>query len=348
MKIIKYNVNAAEIAKMSDIYMNLVVKDVEDTEGFEAVHSARMVMVKHRTAIDKLRKGTNADAQKFIKKNNADAKELLSLMEPIESHLTSEEKKVTDEQKRLKEEAEQKARKEIEGRIAALAKYNYTAPFMEIAGLSDDEYEMILATVKDNYEFEQKRLADEEAARVAESKRLEAVAKKQKIEADRLSKLKADQEAEAERIRLEQEVAAKAQEEERKKLVAERYAIEAAKQAEIERKEREEFEKEAAEKARIKAEADAKAKVIADALREKERIDREARERVEKEKAEVEEKERQAALRPDREKLNIYAQMILDVPPPNVADERSHAICLNAKKQLTGIATKIMEQAKEL
>ena len=74
--IVKYTTNEAEIAKMSDIYLNLTIDGIEDTEGFEAVHDARMIMVKHRTDIDKFRKKTNKDAQDFISTNNKNAKKL--------------------------------------------------------------------------------------------------------------------------------------------------------------------------------------------------------------------------------------------------------------------------------
>lgn len=70
MELVKYNINEAEIAKMSDIYMNLAIDDIEDQEAFDAIHSGRMVMVKHRTGVDKLRKSANENAQKFIKNNN--------------------------------------------------------------------------------------------------------------------------------------------------------------------------------------------------------------------------------------------------------------------------------------
>jgi hypothetical protein len=89
---------------MSNIYLNLTISDLDNKEEFDQVHSARMIMVAHRTGIDKLRKSSNADAQTFIKNNNSNAKKLLSLMEPIETHLKDEEGKVTKEKERIKAE----------------------------------------------------------------------------------------------------------------------------------------------------------------------------------------------------------------------------------------------------
>ena len=137
MQVVKYNVNEAEISKMASIYLELTIKDINDKEGFDSVHSARMVMVKHRTSIDKLRKSSNEDAQKFIKDNNANAKKLLDLMEPIETHLTTEEEKVTKEKERIKAEEEARNRAKIETRINDLLKYGVVKPFMEVATMGD-------------------------------------------------------------------------------------------------------------------------------------------------------------------------------------------------------------------
>ena len=74
MEIVKYGVNQAAIAKMDSIYLNLSIDGIDDNDGYDEVHSAKKIIVKHRTSIDKLRKATNKDAQEFINNNNKNAK----------------------------------------------------------------------------------------------------------------------------------------------------------------------------------------------------------------------------------------------------------------------------------
>lgn len=350
MEIIKYNVNEAEISKMSDIYMSLTIIDLDDQEGFEAVHTARMVLVKHRTAIDKLRKRSNEDAQKFIKNNNTNAKKLLGLMEPIETHLKTEENKVTKEKERIKAEADQKEQEEINKRIKALAGYGVLLPFMEVATLNDDEFDRLLAGAIEKYEFEQKRIADEETARKAETERLRLVGIEQAKEAERLAEVEARQKKREEEIRLEQEKVAKVIADEK-----------AALKAEAERLDRIKFEEKAKAEARVQAiadaeakakreVADARAKVIADALKEKERIDREAKEKIEKEKAEAEEKTRLLELAPDKDRLLMFANKIHDftIGELNVKSQEARVIFGETIGAILAVEATLRIEIKEL
>ena len=291
-QIVEYSINEAEISKMADIYMNLTVEDLDDNEGLASVHAARMVMVKHRTAVDKLRKSANENAQAFIKNNNANAKKLLDLMEPIELHLKTEEEKVVKELERIKAEQDRIQKEITQKRLDDLLAVNVVMPFFDVATMDDNTYETLLDNSTHKYKAEQLRVQEETRAREEAEAKL------------------ATERAELERVRAEQEVVAKAQAEKERALQADVDRLIAAKRAEQERKDREEFEKEADERARIKAEADAKAKVEADALREKERIEREAREKKEREEAEAAEKIRLAELAPDKEKLILFAGKI--------------------------------------
>jgi len=319
MEIVKYNVNEAEIAKMSDIYMNLTIKGLDDQEGFEAVHAGRMVMVKYRTAVDKLRKHSNKDAQEFIKNNNANAGKLLGLMEPIETHLKNEEGKITAELERIKAEKEAAEKIIIQKRVDALLAFNVVMPFFDVAMMTDEEYEVKLDAGRAELErVKRERVLQDEI---------------RKLEEENLAK----ERAEIERMRKEQEATTKAQEEKELALQAKRDAIEAEWKAEQERKEREAFEKQAAENAQIKAEKDAK-----------EKAEREAREKKEREEAEIAEKARQEGLRPDKEKLIAWAKTIKNFSVPAVNDERAQEIVANGLGNLMKIAADITIQAKEL
>lgn len=310
-----YDVNLAGIAKLKEQYMPLEITDLNNKEQFDAVHDARMVMVKVRTTIDKQRRSNNGTANKYIKDNNATAAELADAAAPIEMHLLAEEKKVTDEQKRIKAEEERKEKEKIQGRVDALFAVNVVLPYMEIAVMSDEEFEVWLSDAKHVWEIEQKRLAEEKKARDEEDARL------------------ALERAELVRIRKEQEDRARAQEEATKAIEAERKNLEEAKRAEEERKNREIFER------------DAKAKAQLEALKEaNERIERE---KEEKAKAAAEE-DRQEALKPDKEKLLAWAKSLREIMIPPLADEDMQTIAAFALGNIYRIADDVINKTEVL
>lgn len=290
MELVKYNVNEAEIAKMSDIYMHLTIKDIDDKEGIESVHSARMTMVHHRNDVNKLRKKANEKAQVYIKNNNTNAKKLVDLMEPIETHLKNEEIVIVNELNRIEAEKEAAEKLRIQKRVDALFTVGVVLPYFDVDMLSDHEYEEMFETAKTNHAAERLRQDEERKAKKAEEKKL------------------ADERAEIERIKKEQDAKAKEQEEKEKALQAEKDKIEADKKAEEDRKNREAFEKQATINAKLKAEKDAK-----------EKAEREAKEKKEREEAEAAEKARLEALKPDKEKLLIFADKIKDLTAYNLS-----------------------------
>jgi hypothetical protein len=81
------------IAQLSQEFMPMTVLNAEDKEGFERVHRARMLVKKHRTQVELVRKGLNQDALAWQKKVNSEAKRITALLEPIEQHLIDEEAK---------------------------------------------------------------------------------------------------------------------------------------------------------------------------------------------------------------------------------------------------------------
>ena len=384
-EVVKYTTNEAEIAKMSAIYMELTVKGLDDTEGLEAVHSARMTIVKHRTGIDKLRKATNADAQTFIKTNNANAKKLLELMAPIEEHLKTEEEKITKEKERIKAEEERLEKIKTDGRVTSLFTVGVNIPYLEAAMLSDEEYTAWLDIATNDYNTERLRLQEE-----------------QKTSDEAAAKLAADQ-AEIARIQKEQEDKAEAQAEAEKAIEIKLKAIEDEKKAAIERLEREEFEKKAIEKAIIQAKKDAaeaekirvskeKAYLKAKELRLKTArldvlekigfkykfndlgimpdkqytelykkhqavwdIEQKAllvkkieQERKEKEKAEAAEMAWLEAFKPDKELLLDFANRIIEIKHPVFENIQCQNIADNARVELLRISNNVIKQVKEV
>lgn len=339
MEVVEYNITDAAVSEMESLYMGLIISDLEDKDEFKAVHDARMVVKGKRVEVEKRRKELKSEALAWGKKVDTEAKRIKGLLEPIEAHLMDEENKVLEEQKRIQEEERARERKKIEDRVTALAEYRHMMPFLELAAMTDEEFEALLTEKKTDYETEQTRIAEEEAARKAENERLEKIRKEQEAEAARLEKIRLEDEAkrkaEGDRLakqKTELETQAKAIQDEKDR-------IEREKVADRRRKEREEFERKAKEEAKIQAEKDAR-----------EKADREAKEKAAKEEAEAEEKKRQEELKPDVEKLLMFADRIREMTAGNLSVKSREARNLFDRtiQSISMIEVDFREQIEEL
>jgi len=337
LSLIKYDVNLAQIAKLKAEYMPLVITDLADKEQFEAVHAGRMTMVKVRTTIEKARVRQKASALKYGRDVDAAAKELLTESEPVEAHLQAEEDKVINEQKRLEAEAAEIEKAKIQKRVDALFAYNVILPYMDVATMSDEEFENLRQKSEEAWSAEKVRLANEEAARIQKDKELaderaeldRRVAQQVKIDKEQANKEKA--------LRIEREKFEK----EKKK------AQEVKERAELEAKEKIEREKREAREAEAKAELERYTKAK-DEKEAKEKIEREAKELKEREEAEKAEAARQEALKPDKEKLITFAEKILQLTETeiSVSNEGAVRIFSNAIDGLLETAKYINEEAE--
>lgn len=278
---IVYDTNLATIAKLREEYMPLEITDLEDKEQYDAVHAARMVMVKVRTAIEKQRKAQKAAALDYGRAVDAAAGKLYDESTSIEEHLQTEEDKVLNEQKRIKEEETERERVKIQERVDTFGKYHLILPYVDVVGMSDDEFGARLSVLKTAFE-------EEEARKEAKEKELAA------------------RQTEIDRIAAEQEIKDREQAKLMEALKRDRDALEREKRKVQEAKDRAEFEVKAKEEARIKAEKDAAEKVARE-KREAEEKERQAKAKEEAKKAEA---ARQEALKPDKEKLIAWAEII--------------------------------------
>lgn len=292
-------------------------------KGYEEGRKAIRELVTLRTSIEDRRKALKRDSLEFGRFVDSEAKRWTSLIESIEEPLKLKKAVIDDEKDRVRREKEaaEKAKQEAEERAKREAEE------ARLKAIRDEE-ERKLAEERKALEAEKSRMAEEkrkadEAARV-ERERMEAEqrAERERLAAER-AKIEAEQRAERER----QEAIRKAEEE---KLAEERRAIEAERrrvEAEREAQERAEFERQA----RIKAEQEAKAKA-----------EREAREAEERRIAEAEQKEaerkRMEALRPDLEKVELFAELISAILPPSVASNECRAVIELAMKRLAHTA----------
>lgn len=76
-----------------------------EKHGIKKVIEGRKAVVKLRTSVDKRRKSLNEEAKKWIDTVNGTAKEILSIIEPVELHLKGQEA-LHEERQRQAEEAE--------------------------------------------------------------------------------------------------------------------------------------------------------------------------------------------------------------------------------------------------
>ena len=350
----EYSITPAKVQEMAKEYESLHVVP-GDIKSYKAVHAAKMVLTRVRTGVDKRRKELGVDAYAWIKTKDGAAKDLLEPIIPLEDRFKEEmaqedariEKIETDRVDGIKAKIEairfnmMQAQGKDSTTLSIMLDNISTIPIDEFYAEFQDEARAALDEVKSFIQQahgERVTFEKEEAARKAESERLERVRKAQEAEAARLKAIADEQEA----TRKEQEDAARKEreaiEEEKRKIQAEKDKIEAAKKAEADRIAREAFEKQALENARIKAEQEAK-----------EAAERKEKNRIAKAEAEKAEKDRQEALRPDIDKLIDFSNDIMMMPKrPDVKDKNAIEILVGANKMIQKTSQWIRKQIEVL
>ncbi|MFH1637863.1 MAG: hypothetical protein ABIB71_05545, partial [Candidatus Woesearchaeota archaeon] len=310
------------MAKLLDEIKTKVIAHVPDTkteQGRKDIISLAYKITRSKTLIDDLGKGVVSDWKKKAKLIDEHRKTARDFLDDLKN---TARQPLTDweaEQAIIKEKEVAAAKEKIQARLGALFAVNVILPFQDVALMSDADYEDKLILATDAFRTEQLRVAEEQAIKEAEEKKL------------------AEERAEIEKIKIEQEARARAQTEREASLKAQEAAIETAKRKEIERQEQIAWQERETERLRILAEVDAA-----------EKIAREAREKKEKEIADLAEKARAEALRPDREKLEQYAIGITAIIGPNVKSKEAHKIVMAAEARLAEIADTIIKQAEAM
>jgi len=306
------------------------VPDLSTDQGRKDIASMAHKVARSKTLLDDLGKEAVADWTAKTKRVNGIRKTARDFLDGLKDRVR---KPLTDwdvEQAKIKAEEDEKERLIIQGRVDALAEYGVVRPFFEIAAMTEEEASAVILSAKSDFEAEKKRFADEEADRKAEDARLKKVKEEQEAEAARLKaandKIIADQKEAQDKI-----------DEANRKIEADRKALEDEKKAEADRKEREAFEKKATERAieeaRIAAEEVETAKILQEALG----------------KAEA---ERQAALKPDKEKLIAWVGWFLDVGNlpirPKLQTEEAQTILYDALLAMDSWLRDIRNRAEEI
>lgn len=279
----------------------------------------RLKTVKIRTGAEKLKD----DRKKIhLLKGN---------LEQAAYNLISASCKLTEETffsvEKARELAEKKRQQELKKeREEKLSPYTENVTIYPLGLMSEDEFSTLYIALRAEHE-----------------RQIEA---EKKAEADRIAKEKKDaEEREAQRlenIRLKEEAAEKERlaEIERKKQAQ----ILAAQKAKAD-KERAELlakaDKERKEKERLKAEVKAKNEAI-------EKAQKEAAAKAEAERKAKEAQEKKARLAPDKDKLIGFAQIINDLPRPEVKSVEAAKIAENVNALLVKVSNYILENARNL
>jgi hypothetical protein len=190
----KFDAVTPKIEELSAQFLPLRIENIEDKDGYEEVKKALKVMIGTRTAVEDKRKELKADSLAFGRAVDSRAKEITSMLFPIEYHLSSEKEKIDKQIEEIAEKAEYERQQEITKKHNALLsagmnlvgnEYRFhtaytleTLPTINLETLSDvafDEYVLMISTLN---EKEIQRIKNENEQREAEAKKLSEEAQK--------------------------------------------------------------------------------------------------------------------------------------------------------------------------
>lgn len=299
---------------------------ISDNKTFESVKKARTEIVTVRTSINKARIAANQTHRDGIADNDLQAKSLTDIAteyeEPLQTQVKNWQAK-KDEEKRVKEEAEQvrkDAHTTIINAIRNLPIDHVNGSVTQLQGLID-HYSMLVVTerVFEEYAIEAQQVLKNTLESLGT---MLVAAKGRKAETDRQAKAQAqidEQQKKLDKQRQEQEAETKRrkteQDAEDKRLDDKREAME-------------------------KEQREVKEKV------ESERLAYEENDRLERE--ESERQQREEALRPDKEKLIAFADQIDGLEVPDIASDEAEAIIEGALIRLVATVTYIQQQCDDL
>jgi hypothetical protein len=189
-EIVTYSITDAGIAKLKADYLPLVVRSVMDMVGYDACRKARIEVKGLRVDIEKRRKELKAESLEFGRRVDAKAKALMEPLTAIESHLQSQQDIVDNEKKRLVQEEERRAEAQFQERVSKLQECGAYFNLTDIKLMTEEEYTLKLLEEQERFARRQEKEAIEKA-RLAE---LEAIRVEQQRKID-------EQEADAKRLR---------------------------------------------------------------------------------------------------------------------------------------------------
>ena len=161
-----FDISEAAISELSEKYYDLKIAGIDDNEGFDAVHKARMHVKDLRTQVDKKHRELKAPVLERGRAIDAEKKRIKLLLLPVYQRLESTEMEIVNEKDRLKRvEAEKKAA-ELKRRIAAMQAVEWIAPVDVIEPMTDAEFLAAWTIAKKAYDT-RKATESQQAAELA-------------------------------------------------------------------------------------------------------------------------------------------------------------------------------------
>lgn len=282
----KFDITPIAIEGLRKKYMEMEVKNVQDSDSYEQVKSGCKELAKYRNRTIDIHKKIKADALAYGRKCDEAKNEILEQLAPIENHLKSERKKVDEYYEREDQKKRDAAEEELQRRISLMASVGAPVEMGKLRMMTIPQFDIEYGAYKIAHEQREAiRLEAEERARVLkeESERVEEA--KRQADAKELAVLREKAKQDETDRRAQQ-----AKLDEANQIIA---AAAAKKQAEADLLIKQEAD-------RVKAEEDARA-LAAELIRQQE-------------------------LLPEKEKVLMYGDSLLTVPVPMLDDTDSEAI----------------------
>jgi hypothetical protein len=225
----KNNLTEAVLKEMEDNFLPLTISGLDDKEGYEKVHNARIMCRNTRTLAKKVcelgRKPLIDEQKEWIKTE----KSVTDRIEKVEDVLAERQKAIDDEKEKIKEEQAKKEQIILQKRAANLTAYgmqfiddgyemdDIRISVIQVKSLDDFTFGTLEAKVKAAYDVKQeaRRQEEERLKKIEEdNKRLQEEARLHEAE---ILKREAELKAKEEQIKLQAESLLKAAEEKKRK-----------------------------------------------------------------------------------------------------------------------------------
>ena len=261
LNIEQFNPKKADIIALTEKFKDLEIQGIDDKQGYQAVHQARIELKNSRVAISKQGKNLRDGAIKFQREVIKVEKELVALIEPTETSLANKQKLIDEEKE------QQKRIQLIPERREKLKEIDYKIDDTFLITMDNIQFQEFFNQQKEDYLFKQaEKIRIEQEKIDAEQLKIKQQQQNEKI------RVQAQKEAQKQAIKDIEIAKLKAEEDKRQAIENEKRKAEEEKQQLIDKQERKEKERTMLEE-KAKREADDKLK-----------LEKEAQEKLEKQK----------------------------------------------------------------
>lgn len=337
----KFDVVEAKLYELAEAGKGLKIASIEDKAGIEACKKARIAIKNERVRIEKNGKALRDQANAFNKAVLSKEKEYLAIIVPTEDALQAEEKRIADEQARIDREIVEAKQKKTYERLNQLSAVGFVIDYSRAEAMTDEQFEKELNDATNQFNAEQKRLAEQKEAQRAEQQRLTDESLRIAQEAARIKKQQ-DQIAEEQAFKQKQIELAE------QKVRLEQEAVERERKQQLEHQEQLRLAAERAEKEKKEAAARAEAERLAAIESERLRIEKEQADKAESERLAAIEAKRQSDLAPDKEKLTLLANAIDNYELPKLTMPEADKVIENVRGLLSKVSGYINQQIEKL